>query len=346
MKLSSMNAPRFWSNPPDQPGWQARLLVPAAWLWRLGTWWRGRNIEPYRAPVPVVCIGNLTAGGAGKTPMVAALLERLIAEGRGPHVVSRGHGGNHARLPGTEPHQVDPDRDSHGQVGDESLLLASFAPVWVAHDRAAGVAAAVAAGAELILLDDGFQNPSVVKDVSILMVDAAAGFGNGRLIPAGPLREPVAPGLARADVVVLVGTDAERIAAVKRWPGLAGAVAARLVPRETGLSLGGESVLAFAGIGRPGKFFATLKAMGAEIVEAVPFADHCDYPAAVLRRLQRRALAEDAMLVITEKDAVRLPDGFRREVVVVQVTLIPDNWALIDQAFAQTKVELPYFRPG
>ena len=341
MKLSSMNAPRFWSNPPDQPGWQARLLAPAAWLWRLGTWWQGRNIEPYRAPVPVVCIGNLTAGGAGKTPMVAALLERLIAGGRSPHVVSRGHGG---QIVG--PHQVDPDRDRHGQVGDEPLLLASFAPVWVARDRAAGVAAAVAAGAELILLDDGFQNPSVIKDLLILMVDAGAGFGNGRLIPAGPLREPVAPGLERADVVVLVGTDTERIAAVKRWPGLAGAISARLAPRETGLSLGGEAVLAFAGIGRPGKFFATLKAMGAEIVEAVPFADHCDYPAAVLRRLQRRALASDAMLVTTEKDAVRLPADFRREVVVVQVTLIPDNWALIDQAFAQTKVELPYFRPG
>jgi tetraacyldisaccharide 4'-kinase len=336
-----MKAPRFWSNPPGRPGWQARVLAPAAWLWRLGIRWRGRNMVPYRAPVPVVCIGNLTAGGSGKTPMVAALLERLIAEGRSPHVVSRGHGG---RLAG--PHRVDADRDSHRQVGDEPLLLASFAPVWVARDRAAGVAAAVAAGAELILLDDGFQNRSVVRDGSILMVDAGAGFGNGRLIPAGPLREPVAPGLAREDVVVLVGTDAERIAALERWPVLAGAVAARLVPRETGLSLRGETVLAFAGIGRPGKFFATLTAMGAEIAGAVPFADHCDYPPAVLRRLQRRARAANAMLVTTEKDAVRLPAGFRREVVVVQVTLVPDNWALISQVFAQTKVELPNSRPG
>lgn len=335
-----MRAPGFWSNPPDQPGWQARLLAPAAWLWRLGIWWHRRGVVPYRAPVPVICIGNLTAGGAGKTPMVAALLERLIAGGRCPHVVSRGYGG---RIIG--PHRVDPVRDSHGQVGDEPLLLAAFAPVWVARDRAAGVKAAVAAGAELILLDDGLQNPSVVKDCSILMVDAAAGFGNGCLIPAGPLREPVAPGLARADLVVLVGTDAERDTALERWPGLAGAVAARMVPRETGLSLAGEKVLAFAGIGRPGKFFATLKALGAEIVEAVPFADHCAYPAAVLRRLQRRALASGAMLVTTEKDAARLPAAFRREVVVVQVHLRPDNWALIDRAVAQTKVELPYSPP-
>ena len=327
-----MKAPRFWSNPADRPGWQARLLVPAAWLWRLGAWWRGRRVAPYRAPVPVVCVGNLTAGGAGKTPMVAALLARLVAQGRDPHVVSRGHGG---RLGRAGPHRVDPDRDSHAEVGDEPLLLAALAPVWVARDRAAGVRAAAAAGAGLILMDDGFQNPSVVKDRSILMVDAGPGFGNARLIPAGPLREPVGAGLARADLVVLVGTGAERRAAAGRWPGLAGAVAARLAPRRTGLSLAGERVLAFAGIGRPDKFFATLRGLGAEIVEAVAFEDHCDYPPAVLRRLQRRALAEDAMLVTTEKDAVRLPAGFRPEVVVVQVHLEPDDWAAIDQVFAQ-----------
>ncbi|MHA1530209.1 MAG: tetraacyldisaccharide 4'-kinase [Alphaproteobacteria bacterium] len=324
-----MKAPRFWSNPAERPGWQARLLAPAAWLWRLGAWWRGSGVVPYRAPVPVVCIGNLTAGGAGKTPMVSALLARLVARGCDPHVVSRGHGG---RLAG--PHRVDPDRDSHTDVGDEPLLLAALAPVWVARDRAAGVRAAVAAGAGLILMDDGFQNPSVIKDRSILMVDAGPGFGNARLIPAGPLREPVAGGLARADAVVLVGTRAEREAAVGRWPGLAGAVAARLVPRRTGLSLAGERVLAFAGIGRPDKFFTTLGAMGAEIVEAVAFADHSDYSPAVLRRLRRRALAEGAMLVTTEKDAVRLPADFRPEVVVVQVHLELEDWAAIDQVFA------------
>jgi len=330
-----MKAPRFWSNPAGRPGWQARLLSPAAWLWRLGAWWRGRGVVPYRAPVPVVCIGNLTAGGAGKTPMVAALLARLVAQGCEPHVVSRGHGGSLARSHKGRPHLVDPDRDSHGDVGDEPLLLAAFAPVWVARDRAAGVRAAVTAGAGLILMDDGFQNPSVIKDRSILMVDAESGFGNARLIPAGPLREPVAGGLARADAVVLVGTGSERETAAGRWPGLAGAVAARLVPRRTGLSLAGERVLAFAGIGRPDKFFATLGAMGAEIVEAVAFADHCDYSPAVLRRLRRRALAEGAMLVTTEKDAVRLPVAFRPEVVVVQVHLELEDWAAIDQVFAQ-----------
>jgi tetraacyldisaccharide 4'-kinase len=288
----------------------------------------------------VVCIGNLTVGGAGKTPMVAALLERLTAGGLSPHVVSRGYGGEL-----TGPHRVEPDRDLHRLVGDEPLLLASFAPVWVANDRAAGVKSAVAAGAELVLLDDGFQNPSVSHDCSILMIDAGAGFGNGRLIPAGPLREPVVPGLRRAEVLVLVGTDSERGTAKNDWPDLAGAVAARLVPRETGLSLVGEKVVAFAGIGRPGKFFATLKAMGAEIVEAVAFADHYDYPLAVLHRLQRSARSRDAMLVTTEKDAVRLTADFRREVVVVQVNLVPDNWDKIDQYVAQIMVEMPHSPP-
>lgn len=325
-----MKAPRFWSNPPARPGWQARALAPATLLWRLGGWLRARGAEPYKAPVPVVCIGNLTAGGAGKTPMVAALAERLSAAGRNPHIVSRGHGG---RLAG--PHRVDQRRDGHGDVGDEPLMLASWAPVWVARDRAAGLRAAAEAGAGLILMDDGFQNPHVRPDAVILMVDAVQGFGNGRLIPAGPLREPVEAGLARADLVVLVGSEAERLSAHARWPQLAGAIPARLSVRETGLSLVGERVLAFAGIGRPGKFFATLRQMGAEIVGTVAFADHCDYPPAVLRRLHRRATSEGAMLVTTEKDAVRLPPAFRREVVVVQVFLELGDWDAIDHLFAR-----------
>jgi len=330
-----MRPPRFWSNPPDRPGWQARALIPGTWLWRLGAWWRRRGARPYRASVPVVCVGNLIAGGAGKTPMVAALLVRALAQGRNPHVVSRGHGGRLVGPHRVGPHRVDPARDSAAEVGDEPVMLAALAPVWVARDRAAGVRAAAAAGAELILLDDGYQNPGVVKDRSIVMVDAASGFGNGRLIPAGPLREPVAEGLARADLVVLIGSPAERKAALARWPALAVALPARLLPRETGLALQGERVLAFAGIGRPDKFFATLAAMGADIVEAIPFADHAPYPAAILRRLQRQALAAGAMLVTTEKDATRLPPAFRPEVVVIQVYLEPDRWDPLDHILAQ-----------
>lgn len=325
-----MRAPGFWWNLPERPGWQARALAPAAALWRVAARRRARRAMPYRAPVPVVVVGNLTAGGAGKTPMVAALVERLGRNGCAVHVVGRGHGG---RLAG--PHRVDPGRDSHREVGDEPLLLAARAPVWVAKHRASGVRAAAEAGADLVLMDDGFQNASVVVDRAILMVDAGQGFGNGRMIPAGPLREPVAEGLARADAVVLVGEPAERAAAVERWPELARAAPARLVPVETGLPLAGERVVAFAGIGRPEKFFAMLRAMRAELVQATPFADHCEYPQAVLRRLLRAARGANAMLVTTEKDAVRLPAVFRREVTAVQMRLVPDDWAGLDHSLAE-----------
>ena len=324
-----MKAPAFWWRAPERDGWAARLLSPAAALWRLGAAHRARGAATYRAPVPVVCVGNLTVGGAGKTPLVAALVRRLGAAGHAVHVVGRGHRG---RISG--PHRVDPGRDDHRAAGDEAVMLAALAPVWVARDRAAGVRAAADAGAGVVVMDDGFQNPFVAKDCAILVVDAGQGFGNGRLIPAGPLREPVARGLERADVVVLVGEPWERQAAVARWPVLAGAVPARLAPVETGLPLAGERVLAFAGIGRPEKFFATLRAIGADVTQAVALPDHCDYPAAVLRRLVHQARARDAMLVTTEKDAVRLPAAFRREVTVVQVRLEPADWQALDHTLA------------
>jgi tetraacyldisaccharide 4'-kinase len=195
-------------------------------------------------------------------------------------------------------------------------------------------------------MDDGFQNPTVALDAAILMVDAGQGFGNGRLVPAGPLREPVGTGMARADLTVLVGSPAERDAVTLLWPALAQAVPARFVPRETGLSLAGEKVVAFAGIGRPQKFFATLREMGADVVGAVPFADHCAFAPAVLRRLQRSARTAGAMLVTTEKDAARLPPAFRPEVVVVQVVLELENWGPIDRTLALIEQELPHSTPG
>lgn len=320
-----MRAPAFWWRPPGAPGWQARLLAPAAALWAAGAAWRRRRARAARNPVPVICVGNLTAGGGGKTPMVAALARRLAAEGQAMHLLAHGYGGR----PG-EPRRVDLARDSFREVGDEALVLAALAPTWVARDRAAGIAAAAAAGAGVVVMDDGFQDPAVTPDLAILMVDAALAFGNGRLIPAGPLREPVAAGLARADLTVLVGTGPEQAAARRLWPPLGEALPARLVPVETGLRLAGEPVVAFAGIARPERFFATLRAVGAEVLAAVPFPDHHPYRPAILRRLLARARGAGAMLVTTEKDAARLPPAFRREVVVLQVRLEPDDWGPID----------------
>lgn len=326
-----MKAPRFWSNPPSRPGWTARLLGPAALAWRAGAFARGLTARARPGGVPVICVGNLTVGGAGKTPMVAALMQRLLAQGLAVHVVSRGFGGVTRG-----PHRVDPARHDVRDVGDEPLMLAALGTVWVSRDRPAGVRAAAAEGAEIVLLDDGLQNPHVARDRNIVMVDAVEGFGNGRLIPAGPLREPVGRGLARADLVVLVGEPQVRRAAVARWPALERArpLGAQLRPLATGLPLEGEPVVAFAGIARPEKFFETVRAMGARPLAEHPFPDHHAYRPRVLRRLLAEARQSGAMLVTTEKDAVRLPPELRREVVTVQVRLEPENWAPIDALIA------------
>ncbi|MEO1774508.1 MAG: tetraacyldisaccharide 4'-kinase [Pseudomonadota bacterium] len=321
-----MKAPGFWYAPPGPLAWG---LAPLSLLWRLGSWWRRVRARPHRAGVPVICVGNLTAGGAGKTPMVGELL-RLLA-GHDPHVVMRGHGG---RLRG--PHQVSLDRDSHLDVGDEALIHAALAPTWVARNRAAGAQAAVAAGAGCLILDDGLQNPSLAHDLRMVLVDAGQGFGNGFIIPAGPLREPVMAGLAHSDLTVLVGEAAVRARALERWPALARTdpLPARIAPVATGLPLQGTPVVAFAGIGRPQKFFDTLRALGADLRLAEGFADHYAYPPAVLDRLIKRARAEGALLVTTEKDAVRLGPKHRREVLVLPVGLVIEDRARLEAKLA------------
>lgn len=322
-----MNAPGWWSNPSSRPGWQARALGPLSLAWRAGAMLRRLTARRWRGSVPVLCVGNLTAGGAGKTPMVAALMQRLTARGVIVHVVSRGFGGATRG-----PHRVDMARHEAGEVGDEPLMLAALGTVWVSRDRAAGVRAAAAEGAEIVLLDDGLQNPHLAKDAAIVMVDAVDGFGNGRLIPAGPLREPIRRGLARADLVVLVGSAPDRQKAIARWPELerAPVLGAERQPLQTGLPLAGEKVIAFAGIARPEKFFDTLREMGADVQATHAFPDHHRYRPRLFRRLLTEARSSDAMLVTTEKDAVRLPPEMRREVVTVQIRLEPEDWAPLD----------------
>ena len=310
-----MQVPRFWNLP--RPNLIANLLRPLGWIYAGATARRLRG-QGYRAGVPVICIGNLNVGGTGKTPTAIALIARLADRGVTAYVVSRGYGGTQ-----TEPLLVDPVRHGAERVGDEPLLLSAFTPTIVARDRAAGVRLAESLGAKVVLLDDGFQNPSVLKDFSIIVVDGAVGFGNGLCLPAGPLREPVAVGLGRADLVLAIGAGDLAVPHIK----------GRLDVLQMGMDWHGARVIAFAGIGRPDKFFNSLRAQGAHILRAEALADHATLSDALLARLHQQAMSQDAQLVTTEKDAVRLPARFRAHVLTLPVRLHIADWGPIDAAF-------------
>ncbi|MFW7267597.1 tetraacyldisaccharide 4'-kinase [Gluconacetobacter sp. Hr-1-5] len=309
-----MRAPRFWYT--ADGGWPTRLLAPAAALYAQAT--ARRLCRPgWHAPVPVLCCGNLTAGGAGKTTLVLDLAARLIARGRRVHILTRGYGRRRADLL-----RVDPTRHTAADVGDEALLLASLAPTHVSADRAAGARAALATGADCLLMDDGFQNPGLFQDMKLLVIDGASGFGNGHVIPAGPLREPVATGAARADAALLIGDD--RTGAVTQLPTHLPILRANLAMQDAASLLAGRPAIAFAGIGRPEKFFDGLRAQGIAPAACMPFADHHPYTPRDLRRLHALATTHNAVLLTTPKDATRLPETMRAQVLTIGVGL---TWA-------------------
>nr|WP_211106046.1 tetraacyldisaccharide 4'-kinase [Nitrospirillum iridis] len=303
------------------------MLGPLGALYAAGARHRQVGATPQPAGIPVICVGNLVAGGAGKTPLAEAVMRRLRARGIDAQYLSRGYGG---RLRG--PLRVDPAQHRAADVGDEPLLLSASAPAWISADRLAGARAARDGGAQAVVMDDGFQNPALAKDLSLLVVDGGAGFGNGRVIPAGPLREDLADGLRRAHGVVIVGAD--RLDARRTVATLAPALpvlTARLVPDPAvAARLSGHPVLAFAGIGRPQKFFDTCLELGLSVAERVFFPDHHPYTREEIARLLDRAAAIGATPLTTQKDWVRLPAEAQARVTALPVVLRFDNDGALD----------------
>ena len=302
-----MRPPDFWTRRDFVSQLVVTLLTPLGWLYGYSVRYRASHAHPYQSAARVVCVGNLTAGGTGKTPIALAIARELIARGQRPVFLTRGYGG---KIKGPAFVAAD-DRATH--VGDEPLLLAAVAPVIVSADRAAGAKLAEEHGFDVIIMDDGHQNFSLAKDLSLIVVDAETGFGNNRVLPAGPLREPVAQGLARADAVIVSGIGDPPLGDFAKP-----VIRARLV-QDRSVVGPGIRVVAFAGIGRPAKFFASLATLGVHIVEQRPYGDHHVYTQSEIARLRARARAEAALLVTTEKDFVRLTPTEREGIVAVPV---------------------------
>jgi tetraacyldisaccharide 4'-kinase len=306
-----MRAPDFWTS--GSGGIAPWVLSPFAAIYGAAT--ARRMARPgWQAPVPVICCGGATAGGAGKTTVALDLGQRLADRGIGAHFLLRGYGG---KLKG--PVRVDETAHDAWAVGDEALLLAALRPTWVAGDRAAGAQAAVAGGAQAIVMDDGLQNPTLEKDLSLLVIDGGYGFGNGRVIPAGPLREPVEAAAARCQAAVLIGED--EAGSLAQLPEGLPVLRARLVPGPESAALAGQAVFAFCGIANPRKFFATLTEAGAVIAGRMPFADHYPFDSGDIEQVLAEAERLRAIPVCTRKDIVRVPPEFRERITVVSVAL-------------------------
>jgi tetraacyldisaccharide 4'-kinase len=328
-----LRTPRWWYDRHPRASITRALLRPAAFVWASQTARRIAKARPDDPGLAVICVGNLTMGGSGKTPIVRALLERLTAQGVAAAMLSRGHGGRQVG-----PLKVDPHEHRAADVGDEPLMMAQTAPVWVARDRLAGARAAAQAGMAAVVMDDGHQNMALKKALSLVVVDGETRdgewpFGDGAVFPAGPMREPLIAGLRRADaVIVLLPTDLDQPdPALVRLFGRTPVLTARLEPLcapPVGRQLG------FAGVGKPWKIERALTAAGCDLVDFLPLPDHAAYDEALLAKLARLAKDQDAGLVTTEKDWVRLPVAWRARIAAWPVRARFDDQPGLDRLLA------------
>ncbi|MDB5439245.1 MAG: lpxK [Caulobacteraceae bacterium] len=332
MKLST---PRWWYRRKPPAPITRLLLRPLSWIWAETTAAKLRRAKPLDPGIPVICVGNLTLGGTGKTPVVAALLSRLRRRGVDAQGLSRGYGGKEAG-----PLRVDPACHTAAQVGDEPLMLAAEAPVWISRDRAAGARAMAESGAQLIVMDDGHQNPSLRKTLALVVVDGETRngewpFGDGAVFPAGPMRESLATGLSRADAVVLMlpsdlpAADPDLLTLLSERPVLI----CRLAP--VGPPPAGK-IFAFAGVGKPWKVERSLVAAGADLADFVALPDHAPYDEGMLKALLAHAQGAGATLLTTAKDHARLPPQWRARVAVFPVEARFEDEAALDALLART----------
>ena len=314
-------SPAFWYRQKTLPEQLLRIaLLPVSWIY--GAMVRKKFDLYFPVPMgkPVICVGNLVAGGAGKTPVVLSLADLLKEKGFNPHLLTRGYGGKE-----TGPLQVSPGRDTAYDVGDEALLLVEKAPAWVSAKRPLGAQAAIDTGADIVVMDDGFQNAVIYKDFSLLVIDGAVGFGNKSVMPAGPLREPMRFGLSRADAFVIIGEDKTGAADYIRRLSSAPVLFAALVPDDDNPDVKGKNIFAFAGIGRPLKFKETLDTAGAMVEGWAAFPDHYPYEEEDLQEIITAAESRNVMLVTTVKDYVRVPANLKPKIQKFAVHLVWQN---------------------
>lgn len=318
-----MKAPAFWY---DEDSFFSKLLNPLGSVYRAAGKLRRKITSPFRASIPVICVGNVVAGGSGKTPTTIAIVKLLKQHGASPVIVSRGYGGQH---PG--PLRVDPALHDARVVGDEALLLAQVAPCWIGRNKAA-VTKAAEAGATHIIMDDGLQNPTVAHDLSFLVLDGITGLGNGKLIPAGPLRETLRDALQRVTAVVMIGDDRHNLARVINKP-IFRADVFPCLPKDFPSD---AKFLAFAGIARPNKFYTSCNKACLNITSKRDFADHHFFKENELKEIEQDAKAQGAQLLTTAKDWVRLPDEMRRKTNVLPIDLVFHDDSILDLLYPET----------